>query len=448
MDNHYDLIALGGGSGGIAVAKRAARLGARCAVIEADKLGGTCVNRGCVPKKILWHAAEIAQALRMAPDYGFDTRSAPIDWAQLKIKRDTYLKRLNQIYQASLTDFHIDIIEGRGRFVDSHTLEVEGQRYTADHIVIATGGRPIVPDLPGADYGITSDGFFGLFNRPERVVIVGSGYIAVETACLLNALGSEVSIMMRRLEFLNGFDTMIRRSLMEEMQHSGVNILSSIEVRSVTRERDGSLTLETNHEHRVTGVDCLLWAVGRSPNTEGIALDAAGIVTDEMGHIPVDAYQNSNIPGIYAIGDVTGQVQLTPVAIAAGRRLAERLFGNRPDSRLDLENIPTVIFSHPPVASIGITEDEARKLHGDAIKVYTGHFTPLLHAMTAEKTRTVVKLVTLGFEEKIIGCHIVGINADEMLQGFAVAIKMGACKKDFDNTMAIHPTSAEELVLL
>ncbi len=448
MDKHYDLIALGGGSGGIAVAKRAARHGATCAVIEADRLGGTCVNRGCVPKKILWHAAEIAHALHMAPDYGFGGPSCTLDWAQLKIRRDAYLKRLNQIYQTSLTDFHVDIINGRGQFVDAHTLEVNGRRYHADHIVVATGGKPVIPDLPGAGHGITSDSFFALSSQPKRVVIVGSGYIAVETACLLDALGSEVSIMMRRLEFLNNFDVMIRRSLMEDMQNDGINIMSSIEIREVMRETDGSLTLLTDHDHRVTGVDCLLWAVGRRPNTDNLGLDAAGIAMDNMGHIPVDDYQNSNAPGIYAIGDVTGQIQLTPVAIAAGRRLADRLFGGQPGSRLDLENVPTVIFSHPPAASVGITEDEARKRHGDAIKVYLGHFTPLLYAMTKVKKRSVVKLVTLGIEEKIIGCHIVGANADEILQGFAVAIKMGACKKDFDNTMAIHPTSAEELVLL
>lgn len=448
MSKHYDLIALGGGSGGIALAKRAAHHGAKCAVIEEDKLGGTCVNRGCVPKKILWHAAEIAHALRMAPDYGFDTRPTQLDWAQLKTRRDAYLRRLNRIYHTGLADFHVDTINGHGRFIDAHTVEVEGRCYQADHIVIATGGKPVVPDLPGAEHGITSDGFFNLVEQPRRVVIVGSGYIAVETASLLNALGSEVSIMMRRLEFLNGFDAMIRRSLMEEMQNSGVNILSSIEIRSIARDNDGSLTLSTNHEHRVTGVDCLLWAVGRRPETDGLGLQAAGIATDHLGHVPVDAYQNSNVAGIYAIGDVTGQIQLTPVAIAAGRHLADRLFGNKPDSRLNQENVPTVIFSHPPVASIGMTEDKARSRHGDAIRVYQGHFVPLLHAMTTDKTRTAVKLVTLGLEERIIGCHIVGINADEMLQGFAVAIKMGACKKDFDNTMAIHPTSAEELVLL
>ena len=448
MVKHYDLIALGGGSGGIAAAKRAAQHGARCAVIEADKLGGTCVNRGCVPKKILWHAAEFAHALRLAPAYGFDVRAGAVDWAMLRTKRNAYLKRLNQIYRSSLSDFNIDIVAGHGRFVDAHTLEAGGRHYSADHIVIATGGRPRVPDLPGAGHGITSDDFFELPDRPERVVIVGSGYIAVETACLLNALGSEVTIMMRRLEFLNGFDAIIRRSLMEEMQHSGINILSSLEVRSITREDDGSLALETSREHRVTGVDCLLWAVGRIPNTDNIALGAAGVATDEAGHIAIDDYQDTNVPGIHAIGDVTGQIQLTPVAIAAGRRLADRLFGNQPGSRLDLENVPTVIFSHPPAASVGISEEAARSQHGDAIKVYTHHFTPLLHAMTAEKSRTAIKLVTLGFEEKIIGCHIVGLHADEMLQGFAVAIRMGACKKDFDNTIAIHPTSAEELVLL
>ncbi len=448
MKQHYDLIAIGGGSGGIAVAKGAAKYGAKCAVIEADKLGGTCVNRGCVPKKILWHAAEIAHNLRLAPDYGFDSSLTNLDWAQLKIKRDTYLKRLNKIYQTSLADFSVDVIKGSGRFIDAQTLEVDGQRYHADHIVIAVGGKPVIPDLPGARYGITSDGFFGLFTQPKRVVIVGSGYIAVEIAGLLNALGSEVSIMIRRQQILNNFDIMIRESLLEELQSNGVNVLSSMQAQRVTRESDGSLTLVTNREHQITGVDCLIWAIGRAPNTRNLNLDATGITLDTLGNIKVDAFQNSNIPGIYAIGDVTGQLQLTPVAIATGRHLADRLFGNQPDSRLDTENIPTVVFSHPPIGSIGLTEDEAHKIHGDAVKIYQTNFTPLLHAMTTHKTSSAIKLITVGVEEKVVGCHIIGTNADEILQGFAVAIKMGACKKDFDDTMAIHPTSAEELVLL
>ena len=333
MKKHYDLIALGGGSGGIAVAKRAAKYGAKCAVIETDKLGGTCVNRGCVPKKILWHAADIAHSLRLAPDYGFDNNLSEIDWAQLKIKRDAYLKRLNKIYQTSLMDFSVDVIKGCGRFIDAHTLVVDGQRYHAEHIVIAVGGKPVIPDLPGARYGITSDGFFGLFTQPKRVAIVGSGYIAVEIAGLLNSLGSEVSILIRRQQLLKNFDIMLRESLTEKMQNSGVNVLSSMQIQSVIREPGGGLTLLINREHQMTGIDCLIWAVGRAANTQDLNLNATGITLDNLGNIKVDAFQNSDIPNIYAIGDVTGKIQLTPVAITAGRRLADRLFGNQPDSR-------------------------------------------------------------------------------------------------------------------
>jgi len=448
MGKHYDLIAIGGGSGGIAVAIRAAKYGAKCAVIEAGKLGGTCVNRGCVPKKIMWHAADIAHIQHNAPDYGFETTVSTVDWVQLKISRDNYLARLNTIYRANLDDSHVDIIEGLAHFEDENTLSVSGDEYTADHIVIATGGKPTLPALSGTELGITSDGFFELDKQPERVAIVGAGYIAVELAGRLNSLGSDLTLLLLRQHFLWRFDVMIRESLMEAMQDDGVNIATSISLDSIEREADGSLTLIARHGHRLMGFDVLIWAIGREANITTLNLAMAGVAVDANGYIITDDFQNTNVEGVYALGDVTARAALTPVAIAAGRRLAERLFGNIPESRLDYENIPTVVFSHPVVGSVGLTEDEARDLHGDAVKVYHSRFTPLYHAITARKIRSSMKLVTVGTEERVVGCHVVGMGADEMLQGFAVAIKMGATKADFDNTVAIHPTSAEELVTL
>ncbi|MFQ5488000.1 MAG: FAD-dependent oxidoreductase, partial [Gammaproteobacteria bacterium] len=348
MANDYDLLVLGGGSGGLAVARRAAAHGARCAVIESGKLGGTCVNRGCVPKKIMWYAADIAHTLPLAADYGFDASPGELDWARLKVARDSYIKRLNQIYRTSLEDSRVELIQGYGRFADAHTVEVEGKRYQAPHIVIATGGRPIVPALPGARFGITSDGFFGLFTQPRRVAIVGSGYIATELAGMLCSLGSEVTMLIRSEWFLNGFDVMIREALMEAMQHQGINVLCSIMVERVSRDQEGLLSLHTTSDQQLTGFDCLIWAVGRAPNSERLNLEAAGVRCDGRGMIPTDEFQNTNVPGIYALGDITGRAALTPVAIAAGRHLADRLFGGQTDSRLDYRLIPTVIFSHPP----------------------------------------------------------------------------------------------------
>lgn len=447
MSKHFDFMAIGGGSGGIAAANRAARYGAKCAVIEKARLGGTCVNVGCVPKKVMWNGAALAHALEHAEDYGFELTGHEFHWPKLKQARDTYIQNLNRHYQATLEDNKVSLVHGAARFLDAHTVEVGGERYTSEHILIATGGRPLVPEIPGAELGITSDGFFELKQRPKRVAIVGAGYIAVELAGMLNALGSDVSLLLRRGHFLDQFDAMLRETLMEEMLEDGIEILPRTQIIEVVRE-SGKLTLRCEDERNNPGFNTLIWAIGREPNTENLNLGAAGIIPDKQGYVRTDEYQNTEISGIYAVGDVSGRVALTPVAIAAGRRLSDRLFGGKLDSHLDYTNIPSVIFSHPPIATIGMSETQAREIHGDAVKIYQTRFTPMYHAFTQRKIKTAMRLITVGIDEKIIGCHIIGHGADEMMQGFAVAIRMGATKADFDNTVAIHPTSAEELVTL
>ena len=448
MAQHYDLIAIGGGSGGLSVAERAARYGAKCAVIEKGPLGGTCVNVGCVPKKIMWFGATIAHTLEEAAGYGFQLGERTFDWAKLKAARDAYVHGINDWYHTYLSDSNIDEIVGKACFVDSRTVEVEGQQYSADHIVIAPGGAPVVPQTEGAELGITSDGFFELEELPRRVAVVGSGYIAVELAGMLNALGSDVTMLLRREHLLRTFDATLRENLTEEMLGDGIDILARTQVKRVVREQDGSLTVECENGQRLEGFDELIWAIGRYPLTQDLNLQAAGISTDDEGFIPTDKFQQTNVDGLYAIGDVTGQMQLTPVAIAAGRRLSDRLFGGMKDRHLRYDNIPTVVFSHPPIGTVGLTESVARDVHGDAVKVYQTRFTAMYNALTERKQKTAMKLVTVGAQEKVVGCHVIGPGADEMLQGFAVAIRMGASKKDLDDTVAIHPTSAEELVTM
>jgi len=447
VTEHYDLIAIGGGSGGLSVAERAARYGARCAVVESGRLGGTCVNMGCVPKKVMWYGAELAHALRDAPDYGFDLDYRGFDWGELVRKREAYISGINTWYHTYLEDSDVVEIPGSARFVDARTLEIDGRRVSADHIVVSVGGRPQVPDVPGAQLGIDSDGFFALQSQPKRVAVIGAGYIAVELAGVLNALGSQVSLYLRKETFLRNFDSMLRDTLMEQMLTDGVNVLPRTAITALKKSKSG-IGLECEQGECGGEFDAVIWAVGRTPNTEDLGLDVAGVIQDGGGFIPVDGFQNTNVPGVYAIGDVTGGPALTPVAIAAGRRLADRLFGGQPERRLNYENIPTVVFSHPPIGTVGLTEDEARDTHGEAVKVYSTRFGGMFHAMTEHKVMTAMKLITVGAKEKIVGAHIIGPGADEMLQGFAVAIRMGATKQDLDDTVALHPTSAEELVTM
>ena len=447
MAKEYDLLVIGGGSGGLAHAQRAAEYGARAAVIEYGPLGGTCVNVGCVPKKVMWYAAEMQHHLDHAADYGFDIDVRGHDWASLKARRDAYVTRLNGIYENNLDRRGVDFIQGAAHFVDPHTLAVGDEHYRAERIAIATGGRPMVPDIPGAGYGIVSDDFFTLEEQPQRVLIAGSGYIAVELGGVFNALGSDVNIVVRKDGIVRSFDAMLGEEVMEAMEASGIRFDIRVIPESLEKT-DGGLVMTSVDGRRFGPVDCVLWAIGREPNSDTLGLDAAGVHTDEQGFIPVDKYQATNVGHIFAIGDVTGAQALTPVAIAAGRRLADRIYGKMEGRHLDYRLVPTVIFSHPPMGTVGMTEAEARAEHGDAVKVYLSRFTPMYYALGEKKQRSIMKLITMGSDERIVGCHVIGDGADEMMQGFAVAIRMGATKKDFDDTVAIHPTSAEELVTM
>lgn len=446
---HYDYIAIGGGSGGIASVNRAAMHGQRCALIEARDIGGTCVNVGCVPKKVMWHAAQVAEAIhRYAPDYGFNTKLEHFDWATLVKNRQAYIERIHASYDSTLAKNGVDVIHGFGRFVDARTIEVNGERMTADHILIATGCRPSHPDIPGAKHGLDSDGFFALAHMPKRAAIVGAGYIAVELAGVLNALGSDTHLFVRQDTVLRRFDPLLGETLIEVMQADGITLHTRANLVRVEKNDDGSLTLHLeNGERHIT--DCLLWGIGREPDTTGLELDAAGVTRDERGYIRVDEFQNTQVPGIYAVGDITGEAELTPVAVAAGRRLSERLFNNKPDERLDYSNIPSVVFTHPPIGTVGLSEPEAREKFGnDMVKVYRTAFTAMYTAVTRFRQPARMKLVCAGPEERIVGIHGIGHGMDEILQGFAVALKMGATKRDFDNTVAIHPTAAEEFVTM
>ena len=445
----FDLIVLGGGSGGLATAQRAAEYGARVALFEPGRLGGTCVNVGCVPKKVMWNAAELAGALEHARDYGFDVRVAGHDRAQLKRARDAYVQRLNDIYRRNLDRKSIATIRSTGRFVGPREIvDAAGEVYAAEHVVIATGGYPNVPALEGCELGLTSDGFFELERLPRRVAVVGSGYVAVELGGVLNALGAETVLFVRRDAVVRDFDALLSDRLTKHMRAAGIEIVTGATPAAV-RGAPGDLTLVTLDGRSFAGFDTLLWAIGRSPRTQSLGLERAGVEIDAGSAVRVDAFQNTSAERVYAIGDVTGFAELTPVAIAAGRRLSDRLFGGQADRMLSYELLPTVVFSHPPIGTVGLSEAAARERYKDQpIKIYQTEFVSMFFALGDVKPQTAMKLVTVGADEKIVGCHVIGPGADEMIQGFAVALTMGARKRDFDDTLAIHPTSAEEMVTM
>lgn len=447
---HYDYIAIGGGSGGIASVNRAASYGKKCAIIEANKLGGTCVNVGCVPKKVMWYAAQMADAVNLyAPDYGFDLTVNGFDYGKLIANRQAYISRIHGSYETVLAKNGVDVIHGFAKFIDKNTIEVNGERISADHIVIATGGRPAHPDIEGAQFGIDSDGLFALESPPKRIGIVGAGYIAVELAGVMNAFGVQTHLFVRGEMPLRKFDPLISQTLSELMQQEGVQLHKHSSPQAVQKNDDGSVTLILQNGEQHT-LDVLVWAIGRKPATDNLGLEKVGVAVNERGYVKVDKFQNTTTQGIYAVGDIIeGGIELTPVAVAAGRRLAERLFNNKPNEHLDYNLVPTVVFSHPPIGTIGISEPQAIAQFGEEnVKVYTSSFTPMYSAITQHRQPCKMKLVCVGDDEKIVGLHGIGFGVDEMIQGFAVAIKMGATKADFDNTVAIHPTGSEEFVTM
>ncbi|MBT8144787.1 MAG: glutathione-disulfide reductase [Gammaproteobacteria bacterium] len=448
MSRHFDFLAIGGGSGGLAAAQRAAMHGAKAAVIESHRLGGTCVNVGCVPKKVMWYAAQLAHAIEDAPGYGFDVKCNGHDWDQLRRRRDAYIERLNGIYASNLERRDVTLIRGRARFTGPREVVVDGEHYTADHIVIAVGGMPLVPQIDGCDLGITSDGFFELDHCPGEVAVVGAGYIAVELAGMFAALGARTSLYIRYDRVLRNFDEMLSERLTTELQNSGIEVVKHCNIARLSGQRS-RIEIFDRDDRAIGEVDTVVWAVGRAPATDGLGLEHTGAETTVRGCVVTDEFQSTSVDGLYAIGDVTGRAELTPVAIAAGRRLADRLFGGQPDRRLDYGCIPTVVFSHPAIGTVGLTEAEAREQYGDdEVKIYKSDFKPMYHQLTEHQQRAVMKLIVVGAQERIVGCHTIGPGSDEMMQGFAVAVRMGATKRDFDDTIAIHPTSAEEFVTM
>lgn len=449
MVKEYDYIVIGGGSGGIASANRAAMHGAKVILFEGKEVGGTCVNVGCVPKKVMWYGAQVAETLhRYAGEYGFDVTINKFDFATLKANRQAYIDRIHGSYERGFDSNGVERVYEYARFVDPHTVEVAGERYTAPHILIATGGHALYPNIPGSEYGITSDGFFELDEVPKRTAVIGAGYIAVEVAGVLNALGSDTHLFVRKDRPLRTFDKDIVDVLVDEMAKSGPTLHTHANATEVVKNTDDSLTISFDNGETIT-VDCLIWAIGRAANTSGFGLEKTGVKLTEKGTIYSDEFENTSVPGIYALGDVTGKLDLTPVAVKAGRQLSERLFNNKADAKLDYTDVATVVFSHPVIGSVGLTEEKAIAKYGaENIKVYKSSFTPMYTALGENRQPSTMKLVTLGDDEKIIGLHGIGYGVDEMIQGFSVAIKMGATKADFDNTVAIHPTGSEEFVTM
>ncbi|ODV90492.1 hypothetical protein CANCADRAFT_57000 [Tortispora caseinolytica NRRL Y-17796] len=462
MSNKFDLVVIGGGSGGLATARRAAGVyGARAAIVECGPIGGTCVNVGCVPKKVMWSAAAMAESIKQAPGYGFDVTSKPFNWPEFVAKRTAYIHRLNGIYFKNLENDKVTYFHGKGYvrkeddlfLVDVRQEDGSVSTIKADRVVIATGSYPILPKTPGAELGITSNGFFELTEQPKTVLVVGAGYIGVELSGMLHALGSETHLMIRGDTVLRSFDEMIQTTITETYEKEGIKIHTEVTKPIALSQLDSGKTLasyvDKDGKASTLEVDKVIWAIGRAPHTRSIGLEEIGVKMDETGYIEVDKYQNTSVPNLYALGDVVKLVHLTPVAIAAGRRLVDRVFGGVKDRHLDYDNIPSAIFSHPEAGSVGLSEKAAIEKFGkDQVKVYKTKFNGMYYAVLEEKIPTAYKMVCVGPEEKVVGLHLVGDASAELIQGFGVAVKMGATKEDFDNTVAVHPTSAEEVVTL
>ncbi|MEQ5843895.1 glutathione-disulfide reductase [Paraburkholderia acidicola] len=441
----FDLFTLGAGSGGVAGSRRAASYGARVGICEDSRIGGTCVIRGCVPKKLLVYGSHIADEIDDAKGYGWTIPEAHFDWARLIEAKNKEVDRLNGIYIKMLDDAGVDIVHGRGKLIDAHTVQVGERIVTAERILIATGSRPHLPPTPGIEHAITSNEALDLPELPRRIAVVGSGYIAVEFAGIFNALGVEVTMIIRGDLPLKGFDEDVRTHVVEEMTRRGIRFVSQTRVERIEKTAHG-LEAHLHQSDAVIPCDQILYAIGRIPNTGDLGLKALGIETGLLGAVIVDEWSRSNVANIYAVGDVTDRMNLTPVAIAEARALAETLFNNNPTT-FDPEGVPTAVFGQPPIATVGLTEAAARAL-GRPVDIYRTRFRPMKHTLSGRQEKVLMKLVVDRESDRVLGCHMVGADSAEIMQGIAIALKCGATKKQFDRTIGIHPSSAEEFVTM
>ncbi len=440
----FDLFTIGAGSGGVAGSRRAASYGARVAICESRRVGGTCVLRGCVPKKLLVYGSHFAEELEDARGFGWTIGEHHVDWAKLIETKNRELDRLNGIYIRMLRDAGTHLIEGRAKLIDPHTVEVNGVRHTAKHILIATGSRPVRPEIPGADLGISSDEALDLPYVPKRVLVVGGGYIAVEFAGIWRAVGADVTMAIRGDSVLRGFDGDVRESVMEGLTKRGIRVLRETIVRSIERCEGGLSVRLAGGE--LLDTDVILFATGRTPNSENLGLENVGVSVDKQGAILVNSFSQTNIPSIYAVGDVTNRINLTPVAITEARAVAETLFHDNP-MEISHENVPSAVFCQPPVGTVGLSESQARAKYGK-IDVYRARFRPMKHTLSGRDERTMMKLIVDRATNKVVGAHMVGADAAEIIQGVAIAVQCGATKAQFDRTVGIHPTAAEEFVTM
>ncbi|MBH8554177.1 glutathione-disulfide reductase [Nostocaceae cyanobacterium CENA357] len=449
MSYDFDLFVIGAGSGGIATARRAAEYGAKVGIAEFDRLGGTCVNRGCVPKKLMVYASHFPDLFEDAQGYGWSPVKSSLDWEKMITAVNNEVIRLNGIYQNMLDKSKVELLEGHGKFVDAHTIVVGERQVTADKILIAVGGHPIKPNILGIEHAITSDDIFHLKEQPKRMVILGGGYIGSEFACILNGMGTEVTQVIRGDKILRGFDDDLRTEIHQAMGNHGIKIINNSELIAIEKDSEGvKVTVRGSAESEETVVvDVVsLAAVGRKPNTQNLGLENTKVKRHD-GAIVVDKYSQTAEESIYAVGDCTDNINLTPVAINEGRALADTLFGGK--SRfMSYENIPTAIFTTPEAATVGLTEAEAREKYGDAVKIYRTRFRPMYYTLAGKDEKTMMKLVVDQNTDKVLGAHMVGTSSAEIIQGVAIAVKMGATKANFDATVGIHPTSAEEFVTM
>jgi glutathione reductase (NADPH) len=440
----FDMFTIGAGSGGVASSRRAGSYGVRVAICEESRVGGTCVIRGCIPKKLLVYGAQFADAFADAAGFGWSVPVPSFDWPTLIDAKDREIERLSQIYRSMLKNSGVELIEGRGVLVDPHTIEIDGRTYTADKILIATGSHPTVPDIPGIEHVISSNEALDLPRLPRRIVIVGGGYIAVEFAGIFNGFGAEVVELIRRDELLYGFDDDIRIALAQEMRGRGVEVHARTQVARIEKREPGYSVYTTIGQE--FSADVVMYATGRKPNTRGLGLAEIGVETDENGAVVVDEWSCSNVPNIYAVGDVTDRINLTPVAIAEGRAVAETLFNDNA-IKMDHANVPSAVFSQPPIGAVGLTEEEARREYGE-IDIYCARFKPMKNTLSGREERTLMKLVVDARTDRVLGCHMLGPDAPEIVQGLAIAVKCGASKRMFDETVGIHPSAAEEFVTM